>query len=175
MEVVRIDCPYHDGSVAAQVVGQVNQSKEDQRSAQHPPETLLLVVRIGATEPEAQFSDTAQAEVADGNQWEKESDDAAEEGKGEALPGITQQHVQGADGAVAPRAGLNQSHAGNRYAEDQSGHPDRRTQQAGLPPAQQHQRTQRVHNCQVSVHIDAGDEEDAEVEVVVVEHPHSHA
>lgn len=82
MGVVRIDCPYHDGGIAAQVVGQVNQSKEEQRSAQYPPETLLFVVRVGATEPEAQFSDTAQAEVADGDKREKESDDAAEEGKG---------------------------------------------------------------------------------------------
>lgn len=32
-----------------------------------------------------------------------------------------------------------------------------------------------MHNRQVSVHINAGDEEDAEVEVVVVEHPHGHA
>lgn len=173
--VVRVDYPHHDSSVAAQVVGQVNQGKENQRSAQHPPEPPLLVVGVGATWPAAQLSDTAQAEVANGEQREKETDDAADEGKWEALPGITQQYVQGTDGAVAPRASLNQSHTGNRYAQDQSGHPDRHTQQAGLPPAQQHQRAQRMHNGQVSVHTDAGDEEDAEVEVVVVEHPHSHA
>lgn len=32
-----------------------------------------------------------------------------------------------------------------------------------------------MHDGEVSVHTDAGDEEDAEVEVVVVEHPHSRA
>lgn len=85
---VGIDRPYHHGSVAAQVIGQVKQSEEDERGAQHPPETPLLVVRVGATEAEAQFSDTAQAEVADGDQREKESDDAAEEREGEALPAV---------------------------------------------------------------------------------------
>lgn len=90
MRVVRIDCPHHDGSVATQVVGQVNQGKEDQRGAQHLPEPMLLVVRIGAKAPAAQLSDTAQAEEADGEQREKEADDAAEEGEGQALPAITQ-------------------------------------------------------------------------------------
>lgn len=57
--VVRVDCSHHDGCVAAQVVGQVKQCKEDQRCAQHPPEPPLLVVWVGAAGPAAQLQDTA--------------------------------------------------------------------------------------------------------------------
>lgn len=172
---MRIDRAHHDGRVTDQVVRQVKQGEEDQRRAQHPPEPPLLAQRVAAARPPTQLSDAAQAAVADGEQREEEAHRGTEEGIREALPGLTQQHVQGAHGAVAPGAGLDPTHTHDGCAEDQRGRPDRRAQQAGLSPAQQHQRAQRVHDGQVPVHANARDKEDAEVEVVVVEHPHSHA
>lgn len=173
--VVGIHCPHHDGCVAAHVVGQVKQRKEDQGRAQDPPEPPLLVVRVGAAGPVAQLPEAVQAAVTDREQREDETDEGADDGIGEALSGLTQHYVQGTDGAVAPRASLDHTHGGNRYAEEHGGHPHRHAQQAGLPPAQQHQGAQGVHDGQVPVHTDAGDEEDAQVEVVVVEHPHARA
>lgn len=86
--VVRVDDPHRDGRVAAQVVGQVQQGKEDQRCAQHPPEPSLLVVRVGAAGPAAQLSDTVQAAVTDAQQRDEEGEGGANEGIGEAHPGL---------------------------------------------------------------------------------------
>lgn len=171
---VGVQDPHHYGGVTAHVVGQVKQGKENQRGAQHAPhsEPLLLVMRVGAA---VQLHDAAQAAVADGEQREEEAKDGTNEGIRETLLSVAQKYVQGAHGVVAPGAGLDLSHGDNRYAEQQSSSPHHHTQQVSLPPAQQHHGAQRVHDGQVSVHTDAGDEEDAEVEVVVVEQPHSHA
>lgn len=60
-------------------------------------------MRVG---PAAQLPDAAQAAVADGEQREEKADDGEEEGVGEGLPGLTEEYVQGTDGAVAPGASL---------------------------------------------------------------------
>lgn len=135
--VVGVDCTNIEGRVAAHVIRQVKEGKDDQHCAQKPS---LLVVRVGAAGPVAQLPDAVQTAVTDGEQREEEADGGAKGGIWEALLGVTQKYVQGTDSTVAPRASLDKTHSCNRYAEDQCGQPDRHTQQAGLSLAQQHQR-----------------------------------
>lgn len=84
--VVGVDCTNIDGRVAAQVVRQVKEGKDDQHCAQKPS---LLVVRVGAARSVAQLSDAVQAAVTDGEQREEEADGGAKGGIWEALLGLT--------------------------------------------------------------------------------------